>query len=425
MDPRDFIMGPNRTCARCGQEALGTISVGRLHVHRCRNCLSQVETELPRLRKAVVYIDQFAISNMMKALNPGAKSHESAASHPLWLRLFDRLDRLRQLQLIVCPTSDEHDRESSFSPEHRAMRRVYEHLSSGRSFLACERIRLQQVLTAITAWAAGETPTFVFDAQSVAKDLLHEWTDRLRIDVDMPFPKELVEGMRREREAHHSTMSDHFHAVKAAEPRTFKEWLDNERQGFPRGVGRAFVEWSRRQVDILEGRREWALNDAMPPEAVDWMELAIRACAGQDDRGKARTRANEFFASPTFADIPFVTLTCLVNAVVCMRATVGGQKVAPNRGMDADLRIVSTLLPYCDAMFVDNGFRSMLEDIPKPHRPPYPTRVFSTNVADEFLAYLEHIEASAAADHVARVIDVYGESWVRPRRRLFERDGES
>jgi hypothetical protein len=55
------------------------------------------------------------MSDMMKALNPKNEAHARARTHPLWLPLYKRLDRLVQLQLAICPTSEEHRRESLVS----------------------------------------------------------------------------------------------------------------------------------------------------------------------------------------------------------------------------------------------------------------------------------------------------------------------
>jgi hypothetical protein len=86
----------------------------------------------------------------------------------------------------------------------------------------------------------------------------------------------------------------------------------------------------------------------------------------------------------------------------------GGQKKPPNQGMVTDIEVVSTLLPYCDAMFMDNGCRAILQDIPQSHRPEGVDRVYSMNRKDEFLDYLRSIRASATPEHLELVNQVYG-----------------
>jgi hypothetical protein len=91
--PRDFIMGPYLRCPNCSAEQYGVIDVGRNKcTRRCRDCLYSGTVDLPELKKKIVYIDQFAISNLMKLLSPEVKGHERAASEPFWNELFEMLE---------------------------------------------------------------------------------------------------------------------------------------------------------------------------------------------------------------------------------------------------------------------------------------------------------------------------------------------
>ena len=96
------------------------------------------------------------------------------------------------------------------------------------------------------------------------------------------------------------------------------------------------------------------------------------------------------------------------------RKAASGQKRMPNQGTANDVEIVSTLLPYCDAMFVDNECRALLQDIPKSHKLPYPCRVFCPNTGAEFIRYLSEIRDSATPDHLRLVEEVYGPDPLKP-----------
>jgi hypothetical protein len=62
-------------------------------------------------------------------------------------------------------------------------------------------------------------------------------------------------------------------------------------------------------------------------------------------------------------------------------------------------------------MFMDNGCRSLLMDIPLDVRAPEVARVFSPKVREEFLDYLRSIRDSASAEHIALVRELYGEEY--------------
>jgi len=61
-------------------------------------------------------------------------------------------------------------------------------------------------------------------------------------------------------------------------------------------------------------------------------------------------------------------------------------------GMTNDLNILSLLLPYCDAMFIDNQCRGCLEEKDLQDNIDYSTRVFSLTSKEDFLGYLEQLE---------------------------------
>lgn len=54
--------------------------------------------------KKVIYLDQFAISEMVKALDTRSKAH--ARVNPFWQQVFEALERVCKLQLVVCPWSE-------------------------------------------------------------------------------------------------------------------------------------------------------------------------------------------------------------------------------------------------------------------------------------------------------------------------------
>ena len=92
LDPRDLISPPWRTCPACGKDKFGVsiISGSRL-MRRCRDCWHQRDYRLPELRKKIIYLDQFVISNLMKLENPVTQGHATVAADPFWRELENRI----------------------------------------------------------------------------------------------------------------------------------------------------------------------------------------------------------------------------------------------------------------------------------------------------------------------------------------------
>jgi hypothetical protein len=91
-----------------------------------------------------------------------------------------------------------------------------------------------------------------------------------------------------------------------------------------------------------------------------------------------------------------------------MRAA-GGQKQPPNEGMATDIDTVAHILPYCDAMFVDNECRALLLNIPRRLQPEWVSRIYSMRVKDDFLAYLREVRNGITKEHVEGLREAYGD----------------
>jgi hypothetical protein len=123
-DPRDLISLPFIPCPVCDKGSFGCLTVaGDRHVRRCRECSHTQTYPLWSLKKAIIYVDQFAISNMMKAIDDTASGHGRAKADPFWLELFEALERSCKLQLAICPDSDQHHQESLVSPFFESLER--------------------------------------------------------------------------------------------------------------------------------------------------------------------------------------------------------------------------------------------------------------------------------------------------------------
>jgi len=166
---KDFIHGPYIKCPKCGKNSFSvSIMCDHHYFRRCTECFypdpskgeKGVKYPLPKLNKKVIYIDQFAISNMMKFLNPSAKSHKKVKGDIFWGKLFRQLHTLCKLQLIICPDSDMHEAESLLAPYYKPLKRIYELFSHSISFKSHETIKLFQIIGQFNIWM-GDTKNMI------------------------------------------------------------------------------------------------------------------------------------------------------------------------------------------------------------------------------------------------------------------------
>ena len=156
------------------------------------------------------------------------------------------------------------------------------------------------------------------------------------------------------------------------------------------------------------------LNDISPSWAENQMaslQFQFKIAVGEK---LALPKLTDFLKSGAMDEAPVSTIAAAMLASLAAKAAAG-QKEVPNQGTAIDIRLVSMLLPYCDAMFVDNKTRALLMDVPKKFALPYPCRVFSVNCGNDFIKYLTEIRNEATPQHLKLIEQVYGPNPLKPQ----------
>ena len=423
IDPRDFIHTPFCHCPRCGEKSFGVLSIGgQQYVRRCRECRWTSSFPLPGLSKKVVYVDQMGISNMMKSLNPATRAHKQGNTSTVWRELFDRLDSLGKLQLIVCPDSEFHRNESLLSPFYPALKRLYDLLSQGVSFDHHHTIKEYQISQHAHYWIRGEVDKVLsFDTQAVVHGTINEWQDRLIITVDSHVSQDVLEEMRQERDTVHSQLADLFGEWQRDRP-SFEQSFKSEYRGFGESVLKRYIDYTKDYYRLADGQVDLMEKVINPPLAFHLVrsveEVFREAGVGEND---LFARLSEYFRSSSLTNVPFLRISALLYAALARKAAAG-QKRPPTRGMFNDIELISVLLPYCDAMFIDNECAGFFREAPLCTEIKYDTKVFSLNTIDGFFEYLDATKAGARDEHFAKVAEVYGDDWGKPYTSLYDQE---
>ena len=426
-NPRNMISPPFRQCPACGKEEFGVhlISANR-YMRRCRDCWHNQYFPLPKLRKKIIYLDQFVVSNLMKLDNPGLQRNDRLTKDAFWTELRDLLLQLREMQLICCPNSGSHEAESRISLFNDELKKTYEALSGGIKFKSFHDVSTIQIGELALAWSENREPQFDFDPGRILTRDPNEWAERFYIVFgNNPFviPAE-VQQARGEMESHIARL---FRDVWAKEKRTFRYWYDLERLGYQGNLRKAVIKSQQDRIQAVLAFRpgvEMSLEDACkmmlsPAEALhEGLKYVMRFPRGGGERSpEERDKMEKGFGDANrISEAPFVKLQSLLYASLAMRAA-GGQKELPNEGTNTDIETVAYLLPYCDAMFMDNGCRSLLLNVPTELRPSDALKVYSPNVKEEFLAYLRSILDGVTAEHLVVLREVYGDDHVEGARK--------
>jgi hypothetical protein len=388
------------------------------YVRRCRECWHSETFSLPELRKKVLYLDQFAISNMMKALNPNAKPRKGDADD-FWRELFRTVDRLCKLQLLVCPDSRFHTEESLTSRFAAALKRMYELLSGGVTLHSRHAIELSQIYKHVQCWATEREPEpWEFDVREIANGHLDGWRERFLITANWGgMTDQWADELRQARDAAHEGIVDVF-ARWRNERRGFWDWFRDEARSYAT-VLQLYERYYQRLQEVRSGALEPSFASIFPPQAVYTVTTI------QDALTKAGVaevelwpRTVEYLTSEATERLPFNRISAMLTAAIARKAGAG-QTHPPTRGILNDIRLISAYLPYLDSMFIDNECCGYLREQPLRDELAYPCRVFSLNTKDELISYLQGIEASASEEHLTTVREVYGDDWGKPYESLY------
>jgi hypothetical protein len=425
-DPKIWILPPYRTCPNCGRpDSFGVLMINATSmVRRCRECWYDQQFPLPDVDKTIVYLDQMAISNMTKILHP--ELGVGREIDPFWREMFERIDLLSKLQVLVCPDSQTHREESALAPYAAELKRIYELFSHGTTFDFGTEVLEHQLLEYLQNWLAGD-PDRPLDLtpEAVIHGQLHGWLERYTITVGGLDGDDWVDELRAARERGAENIAAVHEGWRNMQPFDFDAVYRRELRSFGAGTLEQHLRAVQQQARVLAGDEPYDINALLPSSSTS-LVLSIHHYMREAGIADAELwpKTARFFMSGKLENVPYLRISCLLFTAMARKAAAG-QVRPPNRGTLNDVKTVATVLPYCDAVFVDNEIAAFLSEEPIRSRVGFETRVFSPNRRDEFLGYLDDLRDAVPDQHVALVREVYSDSWLEPFTGVFdEHDSE-
>jgi len=212
--------------------------------------------------KKVIYLDQFAISEMVKAIDTRSKSH--ARVKQVWRQVFEALERVCKQQLVVCPWSPIHRDESLVSEMFEPLKRMYEHLGNGVGFFRSTEIELRQTNMALVAWLDGKAqPNHDLNPERITTGSLHRWQGRYLVTVSMNHPPEQVSGLRQRRTRLNRSLARWFDECRQRTDKSFDHALRIEFEGYRDVLLGAYRDALNRGNELLR-QYEAATGEALP-----------------------------------------------------------------------------------------------------------------------------------------------------------------
>jgi hypothetical protein len=411
---KEFVHSPFWTCPDCGAEGkFGVLMVcDRHYIRRCINCWFDQRLPLPALKKRIIYLDQFVISNMMKELDP-ASEHIPG----FYRSLFERLDRLSKLQLIVCPDSPIQDHESVVDTRYEKIRAIFRQLSHGVSFHDPKTLLDVDIMHAFRSWISGKPLKGAVDRYFALRANPDVWYNEIRIDLNFTVP-----GLSQELRQAHELITNKLHQT-CEEWRTernfkFDDVFNNELDGSARLILERYARYAAHFAAVSAGRAPFDDEVCFAPREASLISRMLSDLAPSFPSWNERfERIRAFLASEHFRSIPGIRISALFWATIAREINSGRQPDRfPTAAMFNDIDAVAIYAPLCDAMFVDKEISHLAKQRELQQELAGSAALFSLrkNEKTDFIAFLDSIEKITPVEHFRMVEEVYGSDWPTP-----------
>ncbi|WP_201760252.1 hypothetical protein [Bradyrhizobium sp. AC87j1] len=400
-----FELPPFRKCPKCKKERFGTLSVDDNTVtKRCADCRYSHDEILPHVDKRVVYLDQFAVSELYKTKE--GKRRLGAPSATFWQRCYELADLAYKRQQVIFPASNLHSDETIVWHSPSELRLAHEMFSGETFFDRTDEIATNQEWEFAEAYIRGSgPPTLTFNVDDILSGDRNDWLPVYHISVDSDYSI-FAPGLRRDRSVAETSLKSLAEGWAKNRP-TFDQILKHELSSY----GSAMREALRDQV----AKTQEAMASDDPSSVLElrfglmnrYRQLAAmfvhRGVPPQD----AFNEVSKFLDWPGNQEQPAHKIFAYLIAALGWRVS-SGQSPNIGAGILNDFTAIATYAPFVDAMFVDRQCASLLQQGRLRSELSFKARIFSMSNQQEFLDYLKQLGDSATDEVRQLANELYG-----------------
>jgi hypothetical protein len=388
LDSCMFELPPFRKCFRCKSGSFGTLSVGGNRVtKRCKDCRYSHDEVLPDVDKRVIYLDQFAVSELYKIK---AKTRKPGAPHEqFWQDCYSLAKRAYLRQQVIFPASNLHSDETIVWHSPAELRLAHEMFSGETSFERTDAIATMQEWEFAKAFLKDEQPPALStNVDEVISGTRNVWLPIYHISVNSDYSI-FAPGLRQDKAVAEASLKRLADVWVKARP-TFNDLLKNELSSY----GAAMREALREQIKKTQA----AIASDDPTSVLDmrfglisrYRQLTVLFERSGVPAKDAFKEVLTFLEWPGNQQQPAHKIFAYLFAALGWRIS-SGQRPEMNASILNDFSAISTYGPYVDAMFVDRQCASLLKQGRLRSELNYKARIFSMSHPQEFLDYLKNL----------------------------------
>jgi hypothetical protein len=336
----------------------------------------------------------------MKTENAGFPDARRARVPAAWRGVLDRLTTASRLHAIACPRTPTLERECALfqhGPATEALAKRFDHE------LWCHpqySIEGQQLNLAAKAHARRE-PAKRLHRNFVYGGSLNEWSNWFRIEIKDSFERNPADRVRAARDAVQASAAPVFDQWRQSKTELL-EIFGKERRARGRVLVRKYLSFLKRLDQYQKGLLQLDPFELMN-EASDQMAMIRYGLEKQDGTAPDPMNVLQFALTDDANNTPTNRIRAALYAYEARQVAGGMRKPKPSMWLDVEL--ISTMLPYVDAMLVEGHFAAGLRQVRRllPNECAK-TPVFSTRELPAFVEYLDGV-IRAVPDDQRRAAD--------------------
>ena len=394
---------PFETCPSCQTPGIfGRLSIDKDSVRkRCKRCRYSHNEILSALDKRVIYLDQFAFSELHK-LRAGTRRPDKRTE--FWTELSELVTQAVLLQQVVLPHSDIHHNETIVSPFPRELRDTQEHIGGDIRFTDTSDIQFRQVEDFAAAYVEGLAPIIDTNVDEILDGSRNAWLPEIRVSVRMDWSSFTGETRQNRQQSGESVsqLTDRWIAQGMGFDEVLAQELGAYHESRIEGLRAAQNRFEKGLVDNdvfawLNFSQGFAMRE------LQLVRQLFSKTGVPDDELSAKVR--EFWSWPQNREQPFGKLLAYLFAALADQFANGRRK-KPSAGFMGDVSAIAAYAPYVDAMLIDNECAELLRHKRCVAELDYRAHIFSLNRGGEFLEYLRGVIAATPDEvrHAASVL---------------------
>ena len=197
---------------------------------------------------------------MMKAINEKLGKKEKVDK--IFLKLFEELDKMVKLQLIICPDSMYH-RDESLLSFYKALKRMYEHLSYGTTFYDSGTIRRFQLDEDFKNFLETKSSNWksLLDTGDVLPGDWDDWQSKLLISVDSSITQKEIDSFRAMRLATYENIKTIFNTWQQEKTKSYSDFFKETASSYGTAVVNRYASMMAKYIQVSMGAREPTTDD--------------------------------------------------------------------------------------------------------------------------------------------------------------------